>query len=135
MEPGIYADQIYSRKDFEVINDGMTASYSIASTAYSKFHTKGASNYTNLSDPELDRLIEASQGEQDREKRNQLFKQMQRIIVDKVYYTPIVTLSQFVAVQPWLYDLFPSQSVSPELLDAARLWMEVDKMPSGRRKL
>lgn len=134
MEPGLYADQVYNRKDFEVINDGMTAGYAIASTAYSKFHSKGASNYGQVNDPELDRLIEAAMGEPEREKRNQLFIQMQRIITDKVYYAPIVTLAQFVALQPWVYELFPSQSVSPELLDAARLWMDVNTMPEGRRK-
>ena len=72
--------------------------------------------------------------EADKQKRNQLFTQMQRIIAEKAYYSPVVTLAQFVGVQPWVYEFFPSQSVSPEILDASRLWMDVGSMPAGRRR-
>jgi len=133
-EPAIYADQIYVRKDFEIINDGMTSGYAMAAEAYSKWHSRGASNYSQINDPDLDRLIEAALGEADAKKRNELFTQMQRIIVEKSYFAGIVTLAQYVAMQPWVYDFFPSWSVSPELLDASRLWLEVAAMPEGRRK-
>jgi len=59
---------------------------------------------------------------------------MQRIIVDKAYYAPIVTLTQHLALQPWVHEFFPSFSVSPELLDASRLWLDVSTMPDARRK-
>ncbi len=135
VEEGIYADQVYVRKDFEMINEGVTAGYNMVTAAYAKWHSRGTANYSQVNDPDLDRLIEAALAEADDKKRNPLFTQMQRIIVDKAYYAPIVTLAQFVAVQPWVHDFFPSWAVNPELLDASLLWVQVGTMPELRRKL
>jgi peptide/nickel transport system substrate-binding protein len=133
MDTGLFADQVYNKKDFDMINDGGTSGDTMATTAYQKWHSKGGTNYTSIKDPELDRLAEAALTETDRNKKNQLFIQMQKIIVDNVYYAPIVTLAQFFALQPWMHETFLSHSVTPDLLDPSRVWMEVDKMPASRR--
>jgi peptide/nickel transport system substrate-binding protein len=53
-----------------------------------KFVTDGSGNYGGFSDPEVDRLYELQKVELDRQKRIDLVKQMQKIIIGKGYYLP-----------------------------------------------
>ena len=51
---------------------------------YPYFHSTGSKNSFNLSDPELDRLLDAQRAEFDVEKRRQLGFQIQHYLMDKV---------------------------------------------------
>jgi peptide/nickel transport system substrate-binding protein len=53
-----------------------------------KFTTDGSGNYGGFSDPEVDRLYELQKVELDRQKRIDLVKQMQNIIIGKGYFLP-----------------------------------------------
>jgi peptide/nickel transport system substrate-binding protein len=53
-----------------------------------KFTTTGSANYGGFSDPEVDRLFELQKVELDRQKRIDLVKQMQKIIIGKGYFLP-----------------------------------------------
>ena len=51
---------------------------------YPFFHSKGPKNSFMLSDPELDRMLEAERGEMEYERRRQLGFEIQRYLLDKV---------------------------------------------------
>jgi peptide/nickel transport system substrate-binding protein len=53
-----------------------------------KFTTGASANYGNFSDPEVDRLYEAQKVELDPQKRIELVKEMQKIIIGKGYFLP-----------------------------------------------
>lgn len=53
-----------------------------------KFITGASANYGRFSDPEVDRLYKAQQVELDPQKRIELVKQMQRVIIGKGYFLP-----------------------------------------------
>ncbi len=53
-----------------------------------KFTTGASANYGKFSDPEVDRLYKAQQVELDPQKRIELVKQMQKIIIGKGYFLP-----------------------------------------------
>jgi len=51
---------------------------------YPFFHSKGPKNSFMLSDPELDRMLEAERGEMEYERRRQLGFEIQDYLLDKV---------------------------------------------------
>jgi ABC-type transport system substrate-binding protein len=73
---------------------------------YPLFHSSqiGLVNGSRLNDPEVDRLIEESQSEQDTKKRIQLLEQANALIVDKAPAMFMWYRAKYVVVQPWLKD-------------------------------
>ena len=53
-----------------------------------KYITGGSDNYGRISDPELDRLFEQQKVELDEQKRIEMVKEMQKIIIGKGYFLP-----------------------------------------------
>ena len=53
-----------------------------------KFTTSGSANYGKFSDPEVDKLYEQQRVELDPQKRIEIVKQMQKIIISKAYFLP-----------------------------------------------
>jgi ABC-type transport system substrate-binding protein len=53
-----------------------------------KFTTDGSANYGNFSDSEVDRLYARQKVELNKQKRIELVKQMQKIIIGKGYFLP-----------------------------------------------
>jgi peptide/nickel transport system substrate-binding protein len=54
-----------------------------------RFHSNAQGNWFNLSDPELDRMLDAQRGEMDFERRRQLGSQTQDYLLDKVVAQPM----------------------------------------------
>src|SRR5439155_15093481 len=97
-----------------------------AADAYSKFNSKGANNVSSIVDPELDRLSEAALVEVDNKKRADLFGQMQRRIIDQVYYVSLPTIALYQATQPWLHNFSGSYSAQVSMFNTAKTWLEVE---------
>ncbi len=67
---------------------GMTygpPAYSVDQIVFPFFHSKGGVNFSNINDPELDRMIEAQRGEPDEEARKDLWRQIWDRDLDQVY--------------------------------------------------
>jgi len=67
---------------------GMTygpPAYSVDQIVFPFFHSKGGVNFSNINDPELDRLIEAQRRESDEEARKDLWRQIWDRDLDQVY--------------------------------------------------
>jgi ABC-type transport system substrate-binding protein len=80
----------------------------------------------------LDRLIDLQARELDEEKRRQMWLQLQRLLLDKVYVIPTITQVGFIAYQPYVHgwgDNRAGQAVNQSWEDT---WMEVGKVPPGR---
>ncbi|MBI2885646.1 MAG: ABC transporter substrate-binding protein [Chloroflexi bacterium] len=60
-------------------------SYTVDASIYPWWHSKGSKNFDNLSDPELDRLLEAQRAELDPAKRKKLLEQIWQRNLDQVY--------------------------------------------------
>lgn len=133
MEDGAYVAGVERDKDFELaLNTGggdLEASEAGAST----FHSTSLGNLSGVNDPDLDALLIQAKGELDSKKRNELLIRVQRIMTDKVYHVPLVNVATFQALQPWLHGFHGSFSSSISILNSHATWMEVNKMPSGRR--
>ena len=71
---------------------------------YPLFHSSqiGLVNGSRLNDPDVDRLIEASQSEQDTAKRIQLLEQANALIVEKAPAIFLWYRAKYIVAQPWL---------------------------------
>jgi len=98
------------------------------------FYSKGPYAGYGINDPALDSLILASQTEGDHQKRVQMAREMQRIVLDKVYAIPTTERFGFAAWQPWLRDYLynPGAQVIP-LYTPAITWIDLTRAPEFRR--
>ena len=55
---------------------------------YSQHHSEGGNNYQSYSNPEVDRALEAAGRETDEERRQELYNEAVKMIVDKVISMP-----------------------------------------------
>ncbi|MCC6674492.1 MAG: hypothetical protein IT339_04810, partial [Thermomicrobiales bacterium] len=63
--------------DFEMINILMLGQPDPDGYTYGRYHSSSPGNYTKISDPELDTMLEAARGETDFEKRKALYRDIQ----------------------------------------------------------
>ena len=86
---------------------------------YNLFHSNsmGASgNLSFYSNPEVDKLIEDGRGEQDPQKREEIYKQSQTLEMDEAVYVPIRTVEHLVAYNTDKVEGFKINPVSYMLL-------------------
>ena len=71
-----------------------------------RYHTAGQRNYSKISDPVLDQLIEKQQFTADPSARREIVRQAQMRVLDKAWQ--IITMNQYIwaVEQPWVMD-FP----------------------------
>ncbi len=135
LEDGVYLAQVERDKDFDLrVDSGVGGSLTPTESAYTRWHSTGADNASGINDPELDRLTEAARAEVDDKKRQALFTAMQRRILENVYYIPLPTAPLYQALQPWLHEFYGSFSANVSILNARATWLEVDRIPEGRRR-
>ncbi|NNB56194.1 ABC transporter substrate-binding protein [Pseudomonas fragi] len=90
-----YIKRIYTDRDFDFAVVGMGTLYDptvgVQRLFWSKNFRKGVpfSNGTHYNNPEVDRLLESAAVETDEQKRGELFKAFQKIVIDEV---PSITL-------------------------------------------
>ena len=130
LEDGVFAK---AAKDgnYEIIVD--TGSQFQPEQAWQNLlHSNGALNNMPIRDAELDALVERQATELDVEKRKQLFLQIQRHLLDKMYIIPGVSDVAYTVWHPYVHgwiDNFAGQAANP---DWSQLWLDVEKLPSGR---
>lgn len=78
--------QIEGDGQFDLAVNGWPAFISPDAFLYSIFHSEGGFNSQGYSNEELDALLEAGRTEQDIEKRKQIYRDAQEIIVDELPY-------------------------------------------------
>lgn len=134
-EDATYVQQTDRDKDFDIrLESSVGGSLTPGEAAYTKFHSKSPGNVQGINDPELDRLIEAVMLENDPKKRRELFTQMQRRVIDNVYFVSLPTVSLFQALQPWLHEFYGSFSANVSVFNSHKTWLELDKIAETRRK-
>ena len=92
----------------------------------------GALNRMPLSDPELDRLIDAQSREFDPAKRAQQIQELQRLLLKQAYVAPTVTLIGFTLYQPYLRGWVDSQAANVRNQDWAQAWLDLAQLPKNR---
>lgn len=98
-DPGSFIRSVYNNRDFDITVSGVSTMFDptvgLQRVYYSKSFNPEVpfSNATNYHNPEVDRLLEAAAIEHDREKRAQLFKDFQKIVLDEIPSIPLVQLS------------------------------------------
>jgi len=80
----------------------------VDSYAYANFHTGSANNQSFVSDPNLDKLLEAQRRESDQAKRKDLVRQAVRLIVDQAYSIAIFRAASFQFWHPYLKGFAPN---------------------------
>lgn len=87
--------------------------------------TGGGRNVANLSDPELDRLIDAQAAElRDRNRRKDLLHQIQRRTIDLAAQTPLFVPELFTAVQPQLRNTPSASARVGEASYYEEIWLD-----------
>ena len=79
------------------------------------FHSESTNNHTYYSNPEVDRLLEEARTERDRERRFELYNQVEQMIVDDA---------------PWVWTWFSGEGyalIKPEVSDYFLLQMSIPK--------
>ena len=78
-------------------------------------HSESQSNHTNYSNPEVDRLLEEARTERDRERRFQIYNQVEQMVLDEA---------------PWVWTWFSGEGyalIKPEVSDYFLLQMSIPK--------
>ena len=97
---------------------------------YSKT-AQSACNYTNFSNPEVDKLYEAAQQERDEAKRNDLIRQADGIIREEAPYWFFNYNKAVMAYQPWVHGLRGNPQ-ELAIQDYDKIWID-DSAPADRK--
>ncbi len=79
------------------------------------FHSESSNNHTNYANPEVDRLLEEARTERDRERRFEIYNQVEQMILDDA---------------PWVWTWFSGEGyalIKPEVSDYFLLQMSIPK--------
>ncbi len=101
-DPGSFIRSVYNNRDFDITVSGVSTMFDPTVGLQRVYYSKSFdpevpfSNATHYHNPEVDRLLEAAAIEHDREKRAQLFKDFQKIVLDEIPSIPLVQLSNVI---------------------------------------
>ncbi len=106
-------------------------------TAYGRTHSKGSQNGAGINDPEADRLLDTVVLTMDEKVRKKAALDLQRLLLDKMYYVPTIELATYQAWQAWVKDIRVASDYVSWSLDAenrpAIVWLDPELLPAGRR--
>lgn len=91
-----------AKGDFLMRSRGYIAPPEPDAQLFTRHHTKGGRNFQKLSDPELDRLIEAQRRELDLVKRKEMVLAAQEKLWSLYPMVWLQTRESFIVLQPWL---------------------------------
>jgi peptide/nickel transport system substrate-binding protein len=111
------------------------SNFSASPTAQWRNHltSTGSLNNHGVSDPDLDRVIEQQAQELEAAKRKQIWIDLQRALLEKLYIIPLVDQANYAAWQPWVHDLRYSLSANVILPSAQNIWIDTASMPAQAR--
>ncbi len=76
--------------NYDVSRGGYPVEINITDTCYyDMFSSEGTFNVSQINDPEIDKLLEEGRVEQDSEKRNEIYQEVNKIMSDEAYYIPL----------------------------------------------
>ncbi len=79
------------------------------------FHSESRNNDTRYSNPEVDSLLEEAQGEQDFEKRMELYQQAEQIIMDDAPIVPLTHDADYWLTKPYVEGMIYPPVIIPKL--------------------
>lgn len=88
---------------------------------------------SGLKDQKLDEQIARQAVELDREKRKQLFREIDRYVLDQAYFVPTISGAYYGVWQPYLMNVYPGFSGQPWVARTGDLWMDLEQAPPDRR--
>lgn len=122
LEWGTYLDKVM-KGECEFFRMGWIADYpSMDNFLYPLFHSseKGNNNMTFYSNPEVDKLLEDARKETDAEKRHELYRKAEKMILDDAPIVPIYFYSYARVVQPTVKNF---QLSSMGLVPFDKIWL------------
>jgi peptide/nickel transport system substrate-binding protein len=108
-EYALYFDKTFFRGDFDGIAWGLESVFTDVAAYLGNMllpREKGAvRNHSMVNDPDITALIEEMTAEQDIERTRELNFEIQRLVSDKMYYIPGVSVVEFGGRHPWLRNI------------------------------
>ena len=91
--------------------------------------------YSGIKDAKLDDMLERMTRHRDEKERMKAGLEAQRYVLEKNYIIATIAPASFPMWQPWVFDYIYEPSNVTRLLrqQGYRIWMDVEKMPAGRR--
>ncbi len=80
-----------------------------------KFHSRSRQNDTRYANPEVDRLLEEARTEQDQQRRFELYREAERLIVQDAPWIPLFFGRDHVLIKPYVKDFKLTPIVIPKL--------------------
>lgn len=134
MEPATWLAQVEVGKDYEIAVSGGVGSGSAPALDWSSaWSSDGPDNYFGVKDPTVDRLLSTAGQEMDQVKRNEVYKQFQRRMLEQVYLAPLPNLPKFQLWQPWLHDFYGTLASNPAMFNSDAYWIDLNKAPAERK--
>ncbi|MBC8248799.1 MAG: peptide ABC transporter substrate-binding protein [Anaerolineales bacterium] len=79
------------------------------------FHSESHNNYWKYSNPEVDRLLEEARGEQDSEKRMELYQQAEEMILEDAPIVPLTHAADYWLTKPYVEGMIYPPVIIPKL--------------------
>jgi ABC-type transport system substrate-binding protein len=109
--------------DFQAQLNGMGSDF-IDASLHQYYYSKTGGNAARIVDSELDRLIELQRKTLHKERRNQVLRQIQDHLLEKMYVVPTIDLGFYWIAHPYVRELVNSRSTSVMLYRAADIWLD-----------
>lgn len=85
------------------------------------FHSKSGNNHVNYSNPEVDRLLEEARLEQDHDRRMEMYREIERMIVEDAPWIPLFHNAEYWLTKPYVKGMVYPPAVVPRL---KYVWIE-----------
>lgn len=99
-----------------------------------RYHSKSPANSAAINDPELDRLIEATEATEATEQRKAGARAVQNLLLDKMYMIPTIETSFYPLSQPWVrnYMFFHGTPHAAPYFLNSDIWLDQQALPKAR---
>jgi peptide/nickel transport system substrate-binding protein len=109
--------------------------YRMDLNANERLRTGAPLNTGKVSDPELDRLFDSLAATPDPTAKKQLARDIQMLLLDKLYVLPTIEIPFFPVAQPWVRDYvfgYGNPHAAPYFVKTDT-WLDPAKLPAARR--
>src|SRR5439155_17622877 len=97
-----------------------------------EWHSKGPINKSGVNDLVLDDLIEKQSVALDPAERSKLLQQINRRMIDQMYFLSLVAGAYYTAWQPYLRDLYINFAGQASFRKPADVWLDPNTRPADR---